>query len=255
MNRESLFELWAPPASPWSCWAKPVLFAEMDAVIVAPAARMEVLPEVGIRTEAGTAVVVDLPGAASVQTGLALARNGYRPVPLFNGARGRLLGGPMSVVDVDPIVQWLVRGADLLPTFPLEHDAPPAFLLDAARQGSDAGPTPGRFDNRWVVFPQDFPSAGFLRSQGIAQVLLIHSRQGQPAPDLAHVLLRWQQARIEISGHVLGSGVGMQPLPVAKPSWFGALWQRAMAMAGLRRNSAGGFGSVIPMPSSSHGYG
>ena len=42
--------------------------------------------------------------------------------------------------------------------------APPAFLLDSDRMKAPA-PDPGRFDNRWLVFPQDFPSAAFLRSR------------------------------------------------------------------------------------------
>ena len=78
-------------------------------------------------------------------------------------------------------------------------------------------PGPGTFDNRWVVFPQDFPSAAFLRSRGVAEVLLIQAG-AQPQEDLAHVLLRWQQ--------------------------------------GGPRNNAGGFGAVIPVRSGGHyGYG
>ena len=58
-------------------------------------------------------------------------------------------------------------------------------------------PSPGKFDNRWVVFPQDFPSATFLRSRGVADVLLIHSGKSVQE-DLAHVLLRWQQGGLRM---------------------------------------------------------
>jgi hypothetical protein len=42
---------------------------------------------------------------------------------------------------------------------------------------------------------------------------------------------------------------------VAKPKRFRSIWYRLLAIAGLRRNSAGGFGSVVPQPSSSGGGG
>ena len=35
---------------------------------------------------------------------------------------------------------------------------------------------------------------------------------------------------------------------------FRRAWYRALTLSGLRRNNAGGFGAVIPMPSSG-GYG
>jgi hypothetical protein len=44
-------------------------------------------------------------------------------------------------------------------------------------------------------------------------------------------------------------------LRVNRPSNFKTLWYRALAMMGLRRNSAGGFGSVIPELASGGGFG
>jgi hypothetical protein len=50
-----------------------------------------------------------------------------------------------------------------------------------------------------VVFPQDFPSANFLFRHQISRVLLFqHGGRAQPQSDLAHVLLRWQEARMEV---------------------------------------------------------
>jgi hypothetical protein len=253
MDREQLFELWAPSACPWSRWAKPILFADRSVVFV-PGPDNEPLPPIGVQRDERTAVIVDLPGAEAVRTGLALAADGYRPVPLFNGARGPSLNlGATALVNVDPIVEWLSRGADLLSRLALPALAPPAFLLDANRQMLGASPSPGRFDNRWLVFPQDFPSANFLRSQNLQRVLLLQNRPGQPATDLAHVLLRWQQAGLELYCFDPTTGGSVSALTVSKPSWFGLVFQRALALAGLRRNSAGGFGSVIPQPSSGVG--
>ena len=200
----------------------------------------------------GAAIVVDLPGADSVNAGLALAEfGGYRPVPLYN-----VVPGPpstMSVaVDVGPVMNALWRGGDTLSRIELPYDAPPAFLLDARRMSANA-PRPGEFDNRWVVLPQDFPSATFLQSHGVRRVLLVQDGAGQPRSDLAHVLRRWQDAGLGIDGLSPRTDARSARLEVAKPRWFRWMLYALAATMGLRRSSAGGFGSLVPMPSSSHG--
>jgi hypothetical protein len=253
MTRQELFEIWAPPQSPWSRWAKPVLFAEMPPPGAAARAEELLLPPVTLPTEAHTVLVVDLPGVESLRTGLALAHAGCRPVPLYNSAPAPagVAAGPTALVETAPLMQWLARGAVSLGSLRLPAEAPPAFLLDAQRQSGQSNPLPGRFDNRWLVFPQDFPSAGFLRRQGMTRVVLWQtSGRAQPAADLAHVLLRWQAAGLPVLRFDPAIGPEPGPLQVARPSQFGALWYRALALMGLRRNSAGGFGAVIPQPSS-----
>ena len=113
-------------------------------------------------------------------------------------------------------------------------------------------PSPGKFDNRWVVFPQDFPSATFLRSRGVADVLLIHAG-GRVQEDLAHVLLRWQQGGLRILS-ASPSDISTRELTVTPPSWFRRAWYRAITAARLRRNNAGGFGAVIPVRSGGGGH-
>src|SRR6476659_5556779 len=67
MTKEQIFSIWAPDDSLWSRWAKPVLFAYMDAV----------LPAVSVAESASdlswcaaandrVALVLDLPGAEGV---------------------------------------------------------------------------------------------------------------------------------------------------------------------------------------------
>src|SRR5436305_7040366 len=84
MTREELFEVWAPAGAAWSGWAKPVLFSQPPPEL--PPVPDEPAPDLGWvpRPGEGFALVLDLPGAASVTLGLALAGAGYRPVPLFN---------------------------------------------------------------------------------------------------------------------------------------------------------------------------
>jgi hypothetical protein len=106
----------------------------------------------------------------------------------------------------------------------------------------------GMFDNRWMVFPQDFPSGKFLLGQGIRNAVLI-SRWKQPGEDVAHILLRWQEAGISIYSKSVTSDEAVCPIKVSPPSRFRRSWHRALAMVGLRRNSTGGFGAVIPYTS------
>ena len=251
MDAFELFEIWAPRGAVWSPWAKPVSFAEMGTVADFSGAD-EPLPELNLPADPGRALVLDLPGADSVRLGLSLAQGGYRPVPLFNSTSGP--AGPPgagAVVDLGPVVEWLMRGRQYLPRIALPDEAPPAFLLDSRRQQVEPRPAPGRFDNRWIVIPQDFPSAGFLKSRGIERAVLVQEGgRAQPGEDLAHVLLRWQEAGIGLSLLDRQSPGEPQPLQLQRPSRFKALWYCALASIGFRRNSAGGFGAVVPQPSS-----
>jgi hypothetical protein len=127
-------------------------------------------------------------------------------------------------------------------------------VLDARRlQGQSAL---SRFDNRWIVFPQDFPSAARLQASGVRRVRLVQHGRSEPRLDLAHVLLRWQQAGLAIDAVDLAAGEAATPIQVAKPGLFRALGYRVFSAVGLRRNSAGGFGSALPLlPQGGGGFG
>jgi hypothetical protein len=258
MDASQLFEVWAPEESAWSRWAKPALFAGGAPVLAAqPAQPGSPMPVHSADPQAGsfdpggldtwTAFVVDMPGERSVEIGMALARTGYRPVPLFNTAYHLA-----AIVPVEAILRRLRDGAEELQGLAIPADAPPVFLLDAQRLAPGTPPQPGRFDNRWAVFPQDFPSASFLLSNGIRRVVLLQEAglQDKPRNDLAHVLLRWQEGGVEIYVQDPDGNMSPRPVQVEKPSAFRSLFYRALTLSGLRRSSAGGFGSVIPIPSS-----
>ena len=144
LNRDAIFELWAPAAAPWSAWTKPLLFAHLDnaelQVGAAPSPPAWAPP-----ADATTLVVSDLPGPLSVQAGEALAYAGFRPVPLFNAVPGPTADSDetfaaQSVVDVASIIDALRSATERsgLTLRSLAVDAPPAFLLDAAR-GEECG--------------------------------------------------------------------------------------------------------------------
>lgn len=243
------YSIWAPPESPWSAWVKPVLFAHAagrpNLTADPPVQPVHVPP--AIQTDGSTAILINLPGERSVLAGLEVAHRGFRPVPLFNGCPG-----PSPVVPVKGILDCLLDSADALAACTLHADAPPAFLLDSRRKGV-VKPPPGSFDNRWMVFPQDFPSAAALASLGINRALLITDHDGPIDEDLAHVLHRWQLAGIAIA-RLSVHGDRPSQVTVSKPRGYGLWFQAMMARLGFKRNAAGGFGSVVPSPSSSSGY-
>jgi hypothetical protein len=246
MRGEEAFAIWAPPESAWSDWAKPVLFVHLESF--AEPRNEENWGEVDAawvpRPDERCAIVLDLPGPRAVAQAIALARFGYRPVPLFNGCPG-----PMEAVPTNTLLAAIAMSTDDLARIELPADAPPVFLLDGGRNPQGLKVAPGKFDNRWMTFPQDFPSANFLKSHGIERVLLVQEVSGAPAVDLAHVLLRWQEAGIAMEGCDAGGG-GRASVTVSKPRRYRSLWYLALAMFGFYRSSAGGFGSIVPQPSS-----
>lgn len=248
MSPQELYEVWAPSGATWSPWAKPVLFTHLHL----PEAYAPTLPRVDVDwapdSDANKAVIVDLPDAHAVVCGLSLAHKGYRPVPLYNTHHS-----DKAAVSVGSTLGALGVATTELMSMQLPYDAPPAFLLDSNRLGVGAFLHPGLFDNRWMIFPQDFPSGGFLLSRGIREAIVVQRREGQPQEDLRHVLMRWQEAGVTIAMRSEHGSGAIEPIVVSRPSGFRAVWRRALAIIGLRRNSAGGFGSIIPEPSSGRG--
>lgn len=246
VTNAALFETWTPPESCWSPWAKPVLFAHatsvntLNALPASDDGAWKDLPS----ADGHTALIVELPGVAAVKAGVELAALGYQPVPLFNTTPG-----PKAALDAGAIIAALIVGAERLAQMPLPADAPPAFLLDSHRL-THARPAPGGYDNRWVVFPQDFPSAELLRARGVEDVVVIQISNRAPQDDLRDVLVRYQRGGLHL--RMMRRDVPTPPVEIDLPRFRPWRWLRALAILGLglRRNSAGGFGSVVPMPSS-----
>ena len=237
MNKLETFKIWAPDTVPWTEWAKPILFTN-----VPPTSTELYIPHLlwPIEIYTNTAIIIDLPGKQSVEEGLAMARIGYRPVPLYNGVyRSRM---NTMLVDVDDVVKAIFAAPNILLESPIRMDAPPVFLLDSNRMNGDFT-LPEHFDNRWCVFPQDMPSASFLKKRGIHQVVI---RSDQIRVDLSHILCRYQEQGIKI--YVYNFAGPPMDIIVTKPSRYKSLFYRFAVSVGLRRNSAGGFGGVIPDP-------
>jgi len=263
MTESEVFEIWAPTASPWSPWVKPVLFAHFDRAAKAMAENPTLaasLPAIPLAhwappADGRTALVLDLPGSSGVGMGMAMAHLGYRPIALYNAIPTPTSSSISTVadalVDVLPIVAALMTATKELAATSLPPDAPPAFLLDSSRRvGRMISPEPGLFDNRSVSLPTDFPSANFLLSRGIRQVVMVRQNTTDPQADLSHTLLRWQRAGISILAvSVESDATAPTPIVVKKPPFFRLLWQRLIATAGLKRSPLGGFGGFLPIPS------
>ena len=235
------YKLWAPHDALWTEWVKPVLFANMRQATFLGKPEIPELKWIS-HPDRSAAVIVDLPGKEGALEGLALARIGYRPIPLYNGVCG--FSSVRSAVPTFEIVDALGSFANELPRWNIRPDAPPAFLLDANRMREFQ--MPGGYDNRWSVFPQDMPSAAALTDKGIHSVIV---RTDTIRDDLAHILRLYETHGLAISIH---DGTAQKRIAIPKPSPLKSLFYRFIVTLGLRRNAAGGFGSLIP---DTDGYG
>ena len=249
-DAEALFSIWAPEASPWSAWAKPVLFVQSEPTEPVPLPVAELAPEVANgRVPARTgraAIVVDMPGAQGIACGLVLAEAGYRPIPLYNATTGT----GQELIDLNPLRSGLIEGAAALQVLRLPDDAPPAFLIDSRRV--DGMPAPTMYDNRWMVFPQDFPSARALMAAGLETVVVIRSDTVMMKPDLRWVLRHWKREGMVVKQLEPINGTERSlDLDTSLFAVFGDHITRWFS--GLRKNSAGGFGGTVPVPQATSG--
>jgi hypothetical protein len=245
MSRE-LFELWAPDGDEWTQWAKPAPFVGTAMMYANGSASFTMMELDGVPQFPDMAVVLDLPGPESVRLGMLLAQRGMRAVPLINTT-----SGSSAAIDMGSVMKELRDCANALRDLEIPPDAPPVFILDSRRNAPGYSPRPKTYDNRWLVFPQDFPSGNYMFARGIRRTVVI-TRDSGIKDDMLHVLRRWQEAGVRI---LLGSALGGPPVEtdVPKPSRFKAAWYRLLVAAGLKKNSAGGFGGFIPEPSQSSG--
>jgi hypothetical protein len=255
---EELYALWAPQQLIWSQWVIPVPFAQMTCLDEKDqSGSIEgIAANALVEAASDLAIVADLPGGEAIRFGSALAQRGFRPVPIIDGSPGPFLlpvapslqrsetkGKQIVVVDMSDLLAALCEGGTFLQTVSLPAHAPPAFLVDSMRMTGEGIMDKEVFDNRWKIVPQDFPSAQFLKGQGIGRVLLVHEPRRQPQEDLAHVLRRWQEAGIVVLVSDKEHTQSATWMPVDEPLGLRATWYRMLEILGLRRNSVGGFGA------------
>jgi hypothetical protein len=197
----------------------------------------------GLRED--TAVIIDMPGGEGVEEAIAFAKIGYRPVPLYNGVVPLYGEGSESISGgKSNLAGMIFQTANELASINIPPAAPPVFMLDTNRS-CPAKTAHGSFDNRWSVFAQDMPSADFLRSRKIRNILM-RTKGSSYEMDLEHVLYRYAEKKcFKFTQY---DGISTKPLTIHKPSFYKSAFYRLKVMLGLRRNAAGGFGAIVPFP-------
>ncbi|HYD02430.1 MAG TPA: hypothetical protein VEB22_14480 [Phycisphaerales bacterium] len=249
MQQQECFDAWAPAAARWSPWAKPVLFVTSPTRVAVTAPPPLPAPPSTLKlpvADGRTALVIDLPGPLSVAWAVNAAHAGYQPVPLYNTTVPPRAG----VLDLRGLVDSLYTGAFHLARIRIPPEAPPAFILDADRLGVGGAahtPRPGDYDNRWILFPQDVPSARLLRAHGIESIAVVTAEARAPRHDLLHTLRAWHAGGLTVRSLPLNGSTLELSLRASIFQRIGE-WFKLRA-SGLHRNSAGGFGGTVPTPS------
>lgn len=194
MTGKEVYKIWAPIGIKWVDWVRPVPFVGIDR----PSKLHELIdysiPSINYLKECSkdTAIIIDIEGINSIQEGIALAKLGYRPIPIFNGTNPT--PGSRSTTNNAIIEPLLVWGALELKTIKLKEDAPPAFLLDKNRLNRYKI-NRSIFDNSWDIYPQDIPTPEYLLENGITKIII---RGDLLEKDLSKVLYKFQKRNIKI---------------------------------------------------------
>lgn len=194
MTNKECYRIWAPCGKKWSDWVRPVPFIAAQANVKGYHLGELSIPMIDFIDESfhQAAIIVDLPGDESVEVGIALARRGYRPVPIYNGTIEQ--ENARATVDNQTVGAALLWGAEVLKEIEIAEDALPAFLVDKNRLHRfkvDAGV----FDNSWDVYPQDLPSADYFLKNGIHKIIVISNSMSK---DLKAIFRKFKKKNIQI---------------------------------------------------------
>lgn len=194
MVGRGIFTIWAPQGKKWTEWVRPVPFVainedfrtyEVCDFTIPNITYMDKLPE-------NTAIIVDLADDEGIKEGIALAKIGFRPIPVYNGTEPQ--EGVMSTIDNNVIEYGLIKGAVELQKIIIKDDAPPAFLMDSNRTHRYKM-NESVFDNSWDIYPQDLPSAKYFLTNDINKIIVVGEKFQK---DLKRILRKFEKEGIEI---------------------------------------------------------
>lgn len=191
---KDIYQIWAPTGKKWVDWVRPVPFVEIHEATKGYHFSNFSVSGVNYIEEGcqDVAIIVDLPGAESVKEGIALAKAGFRPIPIFNGTMEQ--PGARATVDNQSAAVALMQGAIELRSIELKEDATPAFLADRNRLQRFKMEV-SLFDNSWDVYPQDLPTPEYMWNNGIRKIIVVGESL---AKDLQKILYDFQKKKIEI---------------------------------------------------------
>ncbi|MFV0395183.1 MAG: hypothetical protein ACK5LC_12450 [Coprobacillaceae bacterium] len=193
MIGREIFKMWSPIGAKWIDWIRPVPFVSIHDAHKQYSATNFIMPDINyIHTlQENIAIILDLPGHASIEEGLALSKLGYRPIPIYNGTQAQ--DNAMALVD-NHIESALVWGAYELQKVNIDKEAPPVFLIDSNRMHRFKMDV-SIFDNSWDVYAQDIPSANYFLKNGIEKIII---RGNIVHKDIAKIVFKFQQKGITI---------------------------------------------------------
>lgn len=193
MTGKDIFKMWSPVGVKWVDWIRPVPFIDISDFHKNNKVVDFTIPNIQYisKRQDDTAIILDLPSHDSIEEGLALAKLGYRPIPIYNGTQ--VQPGAMALVD-NHLEHALVWGAYTLQKMKLKNDAPPAFLLDSNRTHQFKMKATA-FDNSWDIYEQDLPSAEYLLRNGINKIIV---RGDILERDVIKVLFNFQKKGLTI---------------------------------------------------------
>ena len=194
MTNKECYKIWAPTGKRWTDWVRPVPFIAAQADVKGYQAGELAIPNIDFVDEnwENAAVVVDLPGDESVEIGLALAKLGYRPIPIYNGTIEQ--ENARATVDNQTVGAALLWGAEILKQIEINDEALPVFLLDKNRLNRFKLDV-SLFDNSWDVYPQDLPSADYLLKNGIDKIIVVSDSLSK---DLKRIFRKFKKKNIRI---------------------------------------------------------
>ena len=195
MNRKDIFKIWAPSGVKWSNWVRPVPFMEINEHLKTYEYCDFSIDEIECdqsMIDGKTAIMLDLPGYEGVKEGIAFARKGFRPIPLYNGTNEQ--EGSKPTVNNQALEIALIWGALELQKLKIDEEASPVFLLDSNRLNRYKMDI-SLFDNSWDLYEQDVPSAKYFLENGINKIVI---RSESVKRDLKEILYKYQKAGINI---------------------------------------------------------
>jgi hypothetical protein len=259
---ERLYDVWGPhPDSRWVPFHCIPLFAALDRV-----AAREVGPPPPFAVERMTAEVpahvwpdspsppwltpdtwtmIDLPGPVAVEAAAWLVTAaGCQPVCTFNN-----WPHPKGLLRPEHILAALLRWASAVAEVRarLTPASPPLWIGDSQRLALPPG-RPGDFDNRYFLEDALLPGADLLRSAGIARIVYVTLEPADaPVIDLDGYFIDLVAAGLPVFV------VDLRDPLVAPAAWTPRRMPRTLSTDRFQRSAAGGFGSVVPQPSSGGG--
>lgn len=194
MTDKEIYRIWAPLGKRWSEWVRPVPFVEIHEHSKAYSLTLHDVPVPDLSEDKfkDAAIIVDLPGAESVEAGLAYAKSGYRPIPLFNGTIEQ--SGARTTVDNQSVGMALVEGVKVVRELDLKEEALPVFMLDSNRLHRHRIDVTV-FDNSWDIYAHDMPSADYFIKNNIHKIVVVGDFIGR---DLRKILYGFQKKKLEI---------------------------------------------------------